>query len=597
VPSKPMPNTRLKQERLLRALSQQELADCIGTTPLTIGRWERSETMPSPHFLRKLCQVFEKNVQELGLVPSKASDNTLLEKVPDVDIQASQSMSAVSLWCVPYRRNPYFTGRETVLMYIHDMLNSKKGAVTLTQSAAISGLGGIGKTQTAVEYAFRFREEYNAVFWVRADSYDILVSDFIAIATWLNLPGKNEQNQSEVMSAVKQWFNTYDRWLLILDKADDIEMTAEFMPSIGQGHILLTTRAYSSAALAHPIEVDKMRAEEGELFLLRRAMRITHAAELYDISPTLREQARAIVKEMDALPLALDQAGAYIEETGCGLTRYLELYKQSRSRVLQIRGRDATGHPDSVATTWSLSFKSVEQVNFAAAELLRLCAFLYPDSIPEQLIIKGASELEDKLRSVVEDPLEFNEAIRELLKYSLLRRDFKASTLTVHHLVQAVLIDNLSNQEYRAWAERAIRITNKAFPIPTYETRSLSERYLPHVEACEVLIRKCSFNFPEAAQLLNKAGRYLTDKAQYGEAESFLHLALMIYEQEQHLDNLSIAQNLHDLARLHFVRGEYEQAEPLLQQALTIREQMLGPMHPDTIATTQRYSLLLHQAG
>src|SRR6202022_3489574 len=155
-------------------------------------------------------------------------------------------------------------------------------------------------------------------------------------------------------------------------------------------------------------------------------------------------QAQAIVEALDGLPLALDQAGAYIEETGCSLSDYLKFYKSRRKRLLRMRGQNATGHPEPVAMTWSLAFEKVKQANPAAAELLRLCAFLHPDEIPESMIIEGASELGPELHVVAQDEMELNLAIGELRKYSLVKRDPELKILNIHRLVQAVIKDGIS---------------------------------------------------------------------------------------------------------------------------------------------------------
>src|SRR5215469_10711517 len=161
---KSTPNKKLRREREYRCWTQQELADLIGTTPLNIGRWERGVTQPGPFFRQKLCQVFEKSAQELGLLPEgdeRSKAGTVAASTP-----ATPSARAVStaLWNVPYRRNPFFTGREDIFTHLRDVLSAEDQPVALTQTHAISGLGGIGKTQTAIEYAYRYRDNYQAVF-------------------------------------------------------------------------------------------------------------------------------------------------------------------------------------------------------------------------------------------------------------------------------------------------------------------------------------------------------------------------------------------------------------------------------------------------
>src|SRR6266702_608813 len=356
------------------------------------------------------------------------------------------------LWNIPYARNPLFTGRENVLTRLYDALKTNK-------TAAISGLGGIGKTQTAVEYAYRNKDNFDPILWVKAESLESINSDFVTIAHLLNLLEKLEQEQHLIVEAVKRWFKTHDGWLLILDNADDLEMVRGFIPTDGQGYILLTTRAQATRRIARRIEIEEMNVDEGALFLLRRATIIDSDAPLDTASTTDRTTAREISQAMDGLPLALDQAGAYIEETGYGLSDYLKLYKTRQAELLQRRGKLTSDHPDSVGTTWSLAFEKVQQANTAAADLLRLCAFLDPNIIQEEIITKGASVLGSVLQRVAADPIKLNDAIGTLLSYSLIRRT-PDHTLSIHRLVQVVLKHSMNKSVQRRWAERAVRAVN-----------------------------------------------------------------------------------------------------------------------------------------
>src|SRR5207245_443512 len=146
-------------------------------------------------------------------------------------------------WNIPFARNPLFTGRENVLKRLYDTLRASK-------TAAVSGLGGIGKTQTAVEYAYRNRDDYKAIVWVKAESRESLNSDFVSIAHLLDLPEKQEQEQRLIVEAVKRWFKDHSGWLLICDNADDLKMVRDFLPTGGKGHILLTTRAQATRPVA-----------------------------------------------------------------------------------------------------------------------------------------------------------------------------------------------------------------------------------------------------------------------------------------------------------------------------------------------------------
>ena len=595
--TKPIPNQKLRYERERRGWSQQDVADQVGTTPLNVGRWERGVNVPGPYFRQKLSEVFEKSLQELDLVPAKTDAEKVPEAPSSVPVIAPSQDAPISIWNVPYNRNLLFTGREDILSQLREALSGEESPVALTQPQAISGLGGIGKTQTAVEYAYRYRQSYDAVLWARADSPDLLRSDFLTIAALLNLPQRSEQDQSLVVKAVLRWFDSHEKWLLILDNADQLETVSEFIPSAGKGHVLLTTRAHSTGTIAQRLEIEKMNQDEGIVLLLRRMKRLKGHAELESIPESMRKQVQAIVEALDGLPLALDQAGAYIEETGCSLSDYLKFYHSRRKRLLRTRGQNATGHPEPVATTWSLAFEKVQAANPAAAELLRLCAFLHPDEIPESMMIEGASELGPLLQPMAEDEMELNEAIGELRKYSLIKRDPEKKILNMHRLVQVVIKDGMSEDEEKDWAERVVRMVSKAFPEVKFEVWSICQQYLPHVQICRTLIEDWKMQFVEAPSLLYNAANYLRDRGQYAEAELLFKQSLELRTAIPGPEHSDVSDNLHALGLTYWYQGKYDRTESYLLRALTIRERVSGYVHPKTADSYNDLAILYETQG
>ncbi len=588
---------RLKREREQHAWSQEQVAEMIGTTAPNVSRWERGITFPGLHFRQKLCELFGKSAEELGLTQDD-NRGTQLSSSLDQQLAPSPSAAPAQVWHVPYSRNLFFTGREDLLLQIRAALISESQPLAVSQPQAISGLGGIGKTQLVVEYAYRYRGMYDVVMWVRADSQDLLVSDFLLAAELLHLPERNEQDQRVVINAVKRWFNTHERWLLILDNADQVEDVSGFLPSADMGHILLTTRAHATGTVAQRIVVEQMTREEGILLLLRRAKLVRGNAGLERVTDAMRAQAQSIVDEVDGFPLVLDQAGAYIEETGCSLDDYLLFYQIGRERLLRTRGRQATGHPESVATTWSLSFEKVEQRGPVAAALLRLCALLHPDAIPETMIEEGATELGPVLQTVAGKRLILNEAIGELLRYSLIRRDSETKVLTIHRLVQAVLIDTMGQEEYAEWARRVVRLVNKVFPPPLESIPWMHyEVYLPHARVCVTLVDRIGSPFLEAAQLFTKTGAYLTRRARYAEASLLLERALVLYESMLGSNLLDAIECMNYLGWLYQEQGRYERAEVLYRHALAIAEAALGPEHSSTAASLHYLAGLYQEQG
>jgi tetratricopeptide (TPR) repeat protein len=585
------PLSRLKQERELRAWTQSHVAERIGTTQVNVSRWEKGITVPSPYYRQKLGELFNKSIQELGLIPQKNEEVSTSSALSD-----SKPSSSLPIWNMPYRRNPFFTGRDNILSHLYAVLQNNKTAA-LTQAQAISGLGGIGKTQIAVEYAYRYREQYQATLWVTASSREAFTADFVKLAALLDLPEQYEQDQEFVVRSVKRWLSTHSHWLLILDNVDNLDMLADFLPVHSTGDMLITTRLQALGTLAQGIEVEKMGLDEGVMFLLRRTKLLAAVAGLDQSTQEKQAQAVEIVTALDGLPLALDQAGAYIEETHCSLSHYLVLYGTSRKELLRRRGRFPADHPDSVAITWSISFQKVENESMAAADLLYLLAFLDPEAIPEEIIIKGTAELGPVLEQEANDPLKVDILIELLLRYSLIRRNSPSRSLSIHRLVQAVLKDGMDKEAQCLWAERAIRAVNRTFPDVELNTWEECQRCLPQVLICASYIEEYELAFPEAARLCNEAATYLMTHAQYKLAGLLLQRALSIRQQVLNADHPDTARTLNDLGVLYLTQSKFQQAEPLLQQALAIRQTKLGIEHSDTATSLNNRAQLYYEQG
>ena len=578
--TKPAPKQQLRLERLQRQWSQQELADRIGTTVVTINRWERGVTTPTPYFRLKLCALFGKSAPELGLLPAEITTNTGTSPSESVDVLRSSIPPAhlsSQFWHLPFQRNPFFTGRDALLTHLHTRLQAGKARVH-----ALSGLGGIGKTQAAIEYAYRFRDMYSAVIWIRAETPEIFNLDCINLARRFQLPTQNSQQSSS--ETVRQWLMQWQNWLLILDNVDDMSLVERFLPSFLHGYVLITTRAQAVGPLAEHMHVQQMTPGESTTLLLRRSklLAIDRNTRPDVIPQQLVETATVVTGLLDGLPLAIDQAGAYIEETGCALEDYLERFQQHRLALLGRRGEHTMEHPASVAATVSLCIERVRHP--AAVELLHLCAFLHPDAIYEDVLRAGASALSPLLAEAVSQPLVLDDAIASLRTVSLLHRDTKNKQLMLHRLIQAILKDSLTSSAQRQWAGDVIRVVNLAFPQnESIDAIQQCERLLPQVFVCADLIAQWQCTFSEAACLLHKAGRYLLFRGQYTQAERFLQDALALYKQDSKAGNASIASIFASLGMIYEVQGRYSQAEAAYRQALALQAKILPSDHPDII--------------
>jgi len=550
------PNLFLIRERERHNWSQDDVAGKIGTTKLNVHRWETGRTKPSPYYRQKLCALFEKSPAELGFV-------------------AQEVITAP--WNVPMQQNLFFLGQTAVLESMHDAFTTSKIPIP---KQALSGLPGIGKTHTALEYAYRFQDEYSAVLWLQADTEEILMDELVLLAPVLHLPLNDERDQERIVQAVKEWFDGTPGWLLILDNVQDPEMIARKLPLAGRGHMLLTTQAQAIGTFASRIDVEKLTIEDGATFLLRRAKLIKPFGTLDTALPADRTGGWDIANVMGGLPLALDQAAAYIEETKCGVAGYLDQYTERRAELLQRRGRRASGHPNSIATTISLAFDKIVQNNAAAAELLWLCALLYAEDIPLDIFVAGAPALGPLLGPVAVDTTKLNEAIAELLNYSLIQR-FPQGGLRIHSLVQGILQERMKEEHLLdTWVERAVYAVASALPALATDYQRF-EPYIPHALACVEMIEQHDIDNLAAAHIYYTTGFYLRERAQYEPALAHCQRAVVLYERLLRSDHQVVAIALNNLALVYDEWGKDADAEPLFRRAVTIFEKVLPPDHPD----------------
>lgn len=443
------------------------------------------------------------------------------------------------------------------------------GTVAVSQTQAICGLGGIGKTQAVVEYAYRYRDSYQAAFWVKADRHNNALADFLALASLLNLPEKDAPDQTITLAAIHRWLQMHTAWLLIFDNADDLAVVRAFLPPAHKGHILLTSRVQAAGGLARRIEIETMGPEEGALLLLRRASLIDTHVSFEQVSPAHRETALEIVRELGGLPLALDQAGAYIEESSCHLTDYLRLYRQQRSALLARRGGLTADHPEPVMTTWSLSFRQVEQADALAADLLRLCAFLDPDAIPEEILAEAIHEMDTTSDAVSPGELRLNDALAALLRFSLIRRNAETRTLAIHRLVQAVIQDTMDKDAQREWAGRGAKIVKRVFPqiSTTYSAAGYPHRAVLLLRASIHLDQENDNTQNMAAALWGLAVQQQVIGKLFASEQSLQESIARSHSTEDHFNEAKAHQYL---AVLRAYQGQFEIALSLLDTASSL---------------------------
>jgi tetratricopeptide (TPR) repeat protein/ribosomal protein L37AE/L43A len=329
-----------------------------------------------------------------------------------------------------------------------------------------------------------------------------------------------------------------------------------------QEDALLTTRRQGTEPGAQALELGPLPEHDAILFLLRRTKILTFDTALDDASTDDIEAARAITRALGHLPLALDQAGAYILETGCGFAKYLNVFQKHRAELLRRRaGREVpTDHPESVATTFTLNFQQVQQRSKVAVELLRACAFIAPEGIEEELLVQEANRLGPVLRPIGSNGLLLDQAIETLRTFSLIQRDPEEKVLSIHRLVQAVLKDSMNQATRRRWATRVVQIVNAVSPQIKYGgTSKQRKRRLPLLLECARIITEEKIHSKEAVLVLNKCAVYLVYEIRYSEAEKLYEEAIALAKavlRPQHPTTTAILDNLR---LLYYTRKRHEQ--------------------------------------
>jgi len=472
-------------------------------------------------------------------------------------------------WLIPdAMRTRYFTGREPLLEKIRMQLAEH-------HRAAVSGLGGAGKTQTAIEYAVRNRAEYpDGVFWVNAENTGVLTSGYVEIAKALRLSLASSNDQDRIVQAVLEWFNGTGRWLLILDNVADRHDIGPFVPQRGKGDLLLTSRetVFQELGIARALDAVELDPDEALRFL---AVRVGRS----ELEPAERAAAVDLAGELGNLPLALEQAAAYITENDARFDDYLRAFRIRRVSLLE----KASGlmSRDTVAVTWAANFEAVGHDSPAAADVLRLSAFLAPEAIPFEIFEQGASVLGPSIASALcdADAIAIAEMLRPLARYSLIKSDLRSRTFGVHRLVQEIVRSGIDPGLRKTYIERAVRAIDAAFPETNYANWSKCERLVAHLFAIDEWLLADDAGGGPAAQALSKAGDYLNQRGRYAEAKRTLERALALGERAFGIGHPDIATTLGHFARVHENLAMYPEAIALEERALKIREQALGPDH------------------
>ena len=479
-------------------------------------------------------------------------------------------------------RNNYFTGYNEQLNFIANAFKNNDRTV-IRQS--ISGLGGIGKTQLAIEYAYRYALNYQTAVWfVNAESSSSIYHDFIVFAHKLSIKLPQDIGEEELSEIIRNWMQKSSNWLIIFDNLEIEANIAKYIPTNPiNGHILVTTRN-TQIASSPSIDLSVFTHDEAIDFL---KLRLANSSFNYT-------EACVLAKRLGYLPLALEQAAAYIPITQISIHEYLELIDSYGLKMLDSKYTKPINYTNTISTTIQ---NSIMHLSDGAQQLLNLIAYMAPDDIPIQLFIESKEKLPEPLR--INNQSEIIQLLAELRKSSLISGD--VDNISIHRLTQeAIRQSHKGNTKCLDCCFAAILYV---FPndFSTSQARIWFARLVIHAEA---VLGYMNYYYPEdttkqksISGLYSQIGNGYNDIAHYSQALESYNKVCFICEKILGTEHPDTATSYNDIAVVYNNMGDYQRALEWYRKALAIREMLLGAEHPDTAATYNNIAMIYYSMG
>ncbi|WLW55330.1 FxSxx-COOH system tetratricopeptide repeat protein [Streptomyces sp. YU58] len=517
---------------------------------------------------------------------------TALQRALDLPLQPVESTPTAprfpgnrpGIWNAP-QRNTTFTGRNPIMNRIRNQLGDLSGP---PQPQALFGLGGVGKTQLAIEYVHRFMADYDVVWWISAEHVDDVVASLAELAPLLGATRTQEDMTKAAQEAVQRLSRGLPtkRWILVFDNAGDPADLVDHFPTGDGGHILLTSRNQAWSQHGTSQQIDVFQRDESIEHLTRRTN-----------GGLTAEDADRVAEAVGDLPLAVEVAAAWLAETATPIEDYLRQLARQTTDVLALN--QPSDYPRTVAATWNVSISQLEKRSPAAVRLLQLCAFLAPEPIAQKLLY--SKEMLAALKPYdpsLQDSLLLGRVIREIGRFALAKVDQKTNSLQVHRLVQAVIRSQMPEEEQ--WEARHVVHTVLAGarpdgdePIDDPKTWPQFSIIWPHLAASEA--RNC--HEADTRRLLIDRVRYQWKRGDFPAAN---RLADDLLQHWKPILGEADGQYLYlrfQLANVLRSQGRYVEARDIGQDVVERQREALGEQHPHTYATMSALSSDLAALG
>lgn len=489
-----------------------------------------------------------------------------------------------TIWGNVPQRNKNFTGRTDILARLRESATSKITAVLPEDPMprALQGLGGVGKTAVAIEYAYRHRSDYDLVWWIAADQLPSVRASLAALAGRLGLEAAAgiDSAAAAALDSLRRG-DPYGRWLLIFDNADQPEEILDLIPR-GSGDVLITSRNHRWQSVIDTVPMDVFIRSESVEFLVKRVPKGLSEAD-----------ADRLAEQLGDLPLALDQAGAMLAETGMPVGEYLRLLDEHVTGIMS-EGK-SPDYPMSMTAAWKLSVTTLEQQLPQALELLRCCAFFGPEPIPTDVFRRGTQVADEQATAVMSDTILLSRAIRELGRFALVTIDGRS--ISVHRLIQALLRDELDDEQQAKYRRQVHLILAAAAPRNAADDRQWSQyrELLPHLTSETTELARS--REPAVREFALNMMRYLYLSGDLSSCQFVAERFIKQWKDDSGADSADVLHAQRNLSNTLRQLGRFPESYQLTEATLARSRAILGERDPLTLNLRTSFGADLRARG